>query len=82
MSARHTWAVYKLERRTGAVMWTLGSKRSQFTMGSGAQFAWQHDARQVSDSLLTVFDNGTNGPTKTESQSRGLVLNVDETHRR
>jgi hypothetical protein len=82
VSARHTWAVYKLERRTGAVMWTLGSKRSQFTMGSGAQFAWQHDARQVSDSVLTVFDNGTNGPTKTESQSRGLVLNVDETHRR
>jgi Arylsulfotransferase (ASST) len=82
VSARHTWAVYKLERRTGAVMWTLGGKRSQLEMGPGAQFAWQHDARLPSDSLLTVFDNGTNGPTKTESESRGLVLNVDEARRR
>ncbi len=26
VSARHTWAVYKLDRRTGAVIWTLGGK--------------------------------------------------------
>ena len=67
VSARHTWAVYKLDRRTGAVIWTLGGKRSQFHMATGSQFAWQHDA-QLSGSVLTVFDNGTNGPIDTEKQ--------------
>ena len=82
VSGRHTWALYKLERRTGNVIWTLGGKQSQLQMGPGAQFAWQHDARQHSDSVVTVFDNGTNGPIKTESESRGLVLDVDESRRR
>ena len=81
ISARHTWALYKLDRRTGHVIWTLGGKQSQLHMGHGTQFAWQHDARQLSDTLLTVFDNGTNGPIKTESQSRGIALEVDESRR-
>jgi Arylsulfotransferase (ASST) len=81
VSARHTWAAYKLDRRTGDVIWTLGGKKSNFQMGPGAQFAWQHDAVQVSDTRLTVFDNGTNGPLKTEPQARGLELVVDESRR-
>jgi Arylsulfotransferase (ASST) len=81
VSARHTWALYKLERRTGNVIWTLGGKRSDFHMGQGAQFFWQHDAVQVSDQVLTVFDNATNGPIDSEKQARGLVLSVDETRR-
>ncbi len=78
VSGRHTWALYKLDRRTGQVIWTLGGKGSQFRMGPGAQFAWQHDARQFSAGALTLFDNGTNGPIETERASRGLVLEVDE----
>jgi Arylsulfotransferase (ASST) len=81
VSARHTWALYKLDRSTGNVIWTLGGKQSNFQMGPGAQFAWQHDAVQVSDRVLTVFDNGTNGPIKTEQQARGLELAVDESRR-
>jgi len=81
VSGRHTWALYKLDRRTGGVIWTLGGKQSQFRMGPGAQFAWQHDARQHSDNVVTVFDNGSNGPLTTEKESRGLVLEVDETRR-
>jgi Arylsulfotransferase (ASST) len=81
VSARHTWAVYKLERRTGDVIWTLGGTRSQFQMGPSTQFAWQHDA-QLSGRVLTLFDNGTNGPIATERQSRGLVLEVAESRRR
>jgi Arylsulfotransferase (ASST) len=81
VSARHTWSIYKLDRRTGKIIWTLGGKRGQFHIGRGAQFAWQHDARQPSAGTLTVFDNGTNGPVETEHQSRGLVLNLDERHR-
>jgi hypothetical protein len=40
ISGRHTWAVYKLDRASGAVMWRLGGKRTQFAIGPGAQFAW------------------------------------------
>ena len=81
VSGRHTWALYKLDRQTGSVIWTLGGKRSQFRMGPGAQFAWQHDARQHSENVLTVFDNGSDGPLTTEHESRGLVLDVDEARR-
>src|SRR5207302_8194189 len=66
VSGRHAWALYKIERSTGKVMWTLGGKRSDFRMGQGTQFTWQHDARQVSDQLFTVFDNGSDGYTNTE----------------
>ena len=82
VSARHTWALYKIARRSGEVIWTLGGKRSQFQMGPGTQFSWQHDARRVSEGVLTVFDNGTDGPVRTESQSRGLALDVDESRRK
>jgi hypothetical protein len=82
ISARHTWSLYKLDRRTGKVIWTLGGKQSQFHMGPGTAFAWQHDGRQVTDGLFTLFDNGTNGPIRTEHQSRGVALEVDESRRK
>jgi hypothetical protein len=51
-------------------------------MGSGTQFSWQHDAQQLSDRVLTLFDNGTDGPVKTESHSRGVALDLDESRRK
>lgn len=51
-------------------------------MGPDATFAWQHDARQLSDSVLTLFDNETNGRVKTAPKSRGLILDIDESHRK
>ncbi|MGB0097929.1 MAG: arylsulfotransferase family protein [Solirubrobacteraceae bacterium] len=76
VSARHTWTLYKLDRHTGEVIWRLGGKRSDFAHGSGTRFSWQHDARYIARDTITVFDNGSDGPTKTESQSRALVLDV------
>jgi hypothetical protein len=81
VSARHTWAIYKLDRRTGAVMWRLGGKRSDYTLGDGAQFAWQHHVRQPDERTITVFDNGSDGATNNSSQSRGLLLGVDTARR-
>ena len=83
VSGRHTWALYKLERRTGQVMWRLGGKRSDFAMGPGAQFAWQHDARQLDERTITVFDDGAaffEGDHRyraTHRQSRGVALRLD-----
>jgi hypothetical protein len=81
ISGRHTWAVYKLDRASGAVMWRLGGKRTQFAMGPDAQFAWQRDVRLPDARTLTVFDNGDDGRTKSH-QTRALQLNVDDRDRR
>ncbi|MDQ6816993.1 MAG: arylsulfotransferase family protein [Actinomycetota bacterium] len=80
VSARHTSTLYKLERRTGRVIWRMGGKRSDFAMGKGTRFAWQHDARQVGTGMISLFDDGA-GPQKTESHSRGLVLQFDAARR-
>jgi arylsulfotransferase ASST len=81
VSGRHTWALYKLERASGRVLWRLGGKRSDFSLGTGSQFAWQHDVRQPNARTLTVFDNGDDGRTKTHT-TRGLLLGIDESARR
>jgi hypothetical protein len=76
VSARNTWALYKLDRRSGDVVWRLGGKRSDFDMGPGAQFAWQHDARRVADGQVTLFDDGFDGVTRSHPVSRGLILGL------
>jgi hypothetical protein len=75
VSARNTHAIYKISRRTGRILWRLGGKRSDFTFGRNARFAWQHDARRRPDGALTLFDNSA-GP-QVRKQSRGLVLRLD-----
>ncbi len=76
ISARNTWAVYKVGRSSGQVKWRLNGKESDFTMGGGSHFSWQHHARPHSGERLSVFDNG-DSPAE-EPQSRALMLRVDE----
>jgi hypothetical protein len=80
VSARNTHAIYKLDRRTGRVIWRLGGKRSDFELGRGVAFGWQHDARRLPDGTVTLFDNAA--APKLRKQSRGIVLRVDERHKR
>jgi hypothetical protein len=77
VSARHTWALYKLDRQTGDVIWRLGGKHSDFAVPSNAKFSWQHDARMPSANMITLFDNGSNGPIETAKYSRAMLLGVD-----
>jgi Arylsulfotransferase (ASST) len=76
VSARNTWAVYKIDRGSGEILWRLGGRRSDFTIGPGAAFAWQHDARRQPDGTLTLFDNAD--VPALAPQSRGVRLRVDE----
>jgi hypothetical protein len=78
ISARNTWAVYKVNHHTGAVMWTLGGKLSTFKFGAGASFAFQHDVRvrASGDQVLSMFDDGA-GPPYVHSQSRALKLRLN-----
>jgi hypothetical protein len=76
VSARNTWTVYKIDLTSGEIVWRLGGKKSDFTLGSGARFAWQHDARLRADGTISLFDDQGDPPEA--KQSRGLVLAVDE----
>ncbi len=76
VSARNTSAIYKIRRRDGEIMWRLGGTASDFKMGAGTRFAWQHDARRQRDGTITVFDNSA--MPKVADHSRALVLHVDE----
>lgn len=76
VSARHTFAIYEINQATGKVLWVLGGKHSNFRIGRGAKFSWQHDARMLPNGDITVFDDGA-GYKKTESQSRGMEIHLN-----
>lgn len=76
VSARHTDTVYKIDRRTGEVLWRLGGERSDFTLGPGARFYSQHDARRQPDGDITLFDNSN--PPQLREHSRAIRLDVNE----
>jgi hypothetical protein len=74
VSARHTRAVYKIDRATGRITWRLGGKRSTFDMGPGTQFALQHDARAQADGTLRIFDNSS---PRLRKRSRAIWIRLD-----
>jgi hypothetical protein len=75
ISSRTTSTVYKIDRKTGEVVWRLGGKKSDFDMGQGTRTTFQHDARRHPDDTITIFDNGN---VNTVEQSRGIAVEVDE----
>lgn len=77
ISARNTWALYKIDRKSGDIIWRLGGKQGNFEMGADTGFGWQHDARRQADGSITLFDDAV-GPPKEGPRSRGMVLDVDE----
>ena len=79
VSLRNTWAIYKVNHQTGAVMWTLGSNQNNFKMGSGTQTAFQHDVVVQPNGVLTAFDDGA-GPPQVHTQSRAVELSVNESN--
>ena len=77
ISARNTWAVYEISRKTGRVIWTLGGKYSNFSFGRGVHFEWQHDARLHPGRILSLFDDGSGGTSRSERQSSAKILRLD-----
>jgi hypothetical protein len=76
ISAKNTCAVYKVDRSNGQVMWRMNGKKTDFAMGPGSPFYWQHHARPNGPSGISVFDDGYAPNPK--APSRGLLLDVDE----
>ena len=76
VSARNTWTVYKVDRRSGEILWRLGGKQSTFRLPVTARFVGQHDFTRAPDGTYTLFDNGNILPPPKRA-SRGLVFAVD-----
>ncbi|EXJ88269.1 hypothetical protein A1O1_05199 [Capronia coronata CBS 617.96] len=80
ISARHVSAVYKISGVDGHIMWRLNGARSDYRLDDFS-FSFQHDARFVSDNathtVISVFDNGSNGFNTTQPYSTGQIISLD-----
>jgi Arylsulfotransferase (ASST) len=67
ISARHTDAIYGIDRSSGEILWKLGGTRTPQSLrivGDPATrlLGGPHDARVGKDGRLTIFDNGKGRP--------------------
>jgi hypothetical protein len=76
VSARNTSTLYKINRQTGKIMWRLGGKKSDFKLGKGVRFDFQHSARTLPDGSLRLYDNSSAPPKR--KASRAITVKLDE----
>ena len=86
IDSRFTWTVYKVNLRTGAMMWQLGGKRSTFASktapgqkldSAGEIFAFQHDPEALGGNVYTDFDDESDGQSTLYSSSRAVTISLD-----
>jgi hypothetical protein len=77
VSARRASTVFRIDRRTGRIVWSMGGKSPTLKMGPGTSFHLQHDARPHPDGTITVFDNSA--PPAIRKASRAVTIRVDAT---
>jgi hypothetical protein len=86
IDSRFTWTIYKVNLRTGAMMWQLGGKHSTFTIkaapgqtldSAGEIFAFQHDPEALGGNLYTVFDDESDGQSALYSSSRAVTISLN-----
>ena len=75
ISSRNTSALYELNSTTGQITAQIGGKHPTETPGAGTATAYQHDAQELPNGDISVFDNG--GVPKVHPQSRGVILSVN-----
>lgn len=79
-SSRNTWTIYRINKSSSNIVWRLGGKQSSFTIQSGADFSWQHDARFLPTNIISMFDDNCceseTVPPGTPP-AHGLVLQLD-----
>lgn len=75
ISSRNTSALYLLDPVTEQVEVQIGGKHPSVKMGSGTSTAYQHDAEELPNGEISIFDNG--GVPMVHPQSRGIVVALD-----
>lgn len=80
ISSRHTSTIYKVSGKDGSLVWRLGGKESSFALVD-YNFSSQHDARCLEENqthtVLSLFDNGSDGYRNTSSASAGMIVALD-----
>lgn len=80
ISARHVSALYKISGKDGHIIWRLNGAKSDYQLHD-FHFSSQHDARWVSENathtVLSLYDNASNGFNDTWSVSRGMIITMD-----
>ncbi len=79
ISSRNTSALYELDTLSGQVLSRIGGKHSTYKLGTGASTAYQHDATELANGTISIFDNGA--VPKVHPQSRGIVIALDAAKR-
>lgn len=74
MSHRSNSEVTALNWSTDQIMWRLGGPNNEFSFVNDMGISNQHDARFVSPTKITVFDNGN---YHQPHRSRGLIYTLD-----
>ncbi len=81
VSARHTCTLYKVSGQDGHIIWRLGGIASDFSFPPGLNFSFQHDARfreeNDTTTIISLFDNASNGYNQTSRYSSGMILKLD-----
>lgn len=71
------WAIYRINKTNGNIVWQLGGMRSSFSIDPGGEFSWQHDARFLPPNIVSLFDDNSDGSSTQEPPSHGLMLELD-----
>ena len=78
-SYRNLDQVLKINRTTGAIVWRLGGKNSNFPISNTQYFMRQHNATLINNNhTLMLFDNGE---VKSRPYSRVLEFDLNEVNR-
>ena len=86
ISARYAWAVYKVNRHTGNIIWVLGGKHGTFRIKAapgqvldraGEIFAYQHDPEATGNDEYTLFDDESDGGAGLLPYSRVVTVRLD-----
>jgi hypothetical protein len=93
LSARSMCTIFKMDGNTGNIIWQLGGPNSNFSLGEGVDFCWQHDTRmhkkymhyetKGTKEIISFFDNSAHenlagGPDlQTRNYSAGKVVELD-----
>ena len=82
ISARHVSCIYKISGKDGHVIWRLHGAKSDFRLENFG-FSSQHDARwhfeNSTHTILSLFDNASNGYNQTEDFSTSMMVQIDHT---
>jgi len=80
VAGRNVSAAYLVDHSTGDVVWQLGGKHSSFTLTPAGEqwFCYQHDVREPTQNVVTIFDDGASGPASCPNHaSRALTVTLD-----